>query len=158
MYVCMYDAIAQSAICFIHIYRSKLSFTQQSVSSSLSQRLGLKMMTTPSRRRRQHALQAAEGGGDSTSSSTTTSPDDIDDNEPLTSSSSSREVDWATGLWPQESRQLLGILASLGFLETSFLTYQKLVVQDLSSLCNVGGMSLRCGDVLNSEWASFLGT
>jgi len=65
----------------------------------------------------------------------------------------------STGLWPAESRQLLGLLGLLGLGETAFLSYQKLVVGDLTALCSLGGggLSARCGDVLNSEYASFLG-
>lgn len=69
------------------------------------------------------------------------------------------EVDMSTGLWPTESRQLLALLGALGAAETAFLSYQKLVVGDLTALCSLGGggLSARCGDVLNSEYASFLG-
>jgi uncharacterized membrane protein len=67
----------------------------------------------------------------------------------------------STGLWPTESRQLLALLGALGFAETAFLSYQKLVVGDLTALCTLGGgaggLSARCGDVLNSEFASFMG-
>lgn len=68
----------------------------------------------------------------------------------------------STGLWPTESRQLLALLGLLGFWETAFLSYQKLVVGDLTALCSLGdgaggGLSARCGDVLSSEYASFLG-
>ena len=65
----------------------------------------------------------------------------------------------STGLWPAESRQLLALLGALGAAETAFLSYQKLVVGDLTALCSLGGggLSARCGDVLNSEYASFLG-
>jgi uncharacterized membrane protein len=59
--------------------------------------------------------------------------------------------------WPKQNRQLLGLIGGLGFLETAFLTYEKLVVGDLTSLCSVGGLSLRCGDVLNSEYANIFG-
>ena len=60
-------------------------------------------------------------------------------------------------LWPKENRALLGVLGALGFLETGFLTYEKVFVGDLSTLCSVGEMSLRCGDVLNSEYAEIFG-
>lgn len=68
----------------------------------------------------------------------------------------------STGLWPTESWQLLALLGALGFAETAFLSYQKLVVGDLTALCTLGGggaggISARCGDVLNSEFASFMG-
>ncbi|EWM25915.1 Vitamin K epoxide reductase [Nannochloropsis gaditana] len=74
------------------------------------------------------------------------------------SSASGRDVDLSVGVWPRENRQLLGLLGGLGFLETAYLTYQKLTTDDLTSLCtSVAGLSMRCGDVLNSEYASFLG-
>lgn len=77
---------------------------------------------------------------------------------PPPSQSPGRNVDLTTTLWPTESRQLLAFLGSLGFLEMAFLSYQKLVVQDMTSLCTaVAGLSMRCGDVLNSEYAEFLG-
>ena len=70
-----------------------------------------------------------------------------------------RDVDMSAGLWPTESRQLLALLGALGCAETAFLSYQKLVVGDLTALCSLGGggLSARCGDVLNSEYASFMG-
>lgn len=69
-------------------------------------------------------------------------------------------VSQSSSSFDRESRQLVGLLAGLGTLETSFLTYEKLFAspEGLSSLCSVGGMSLRCGDVLNSEYANVLGT
>ncbi|GAB5034298.1 Hypothetical protein NocV09_01800730 [Nannochloropsis oceanica] len=69
----------------------------------------------------------------------------------------SRDIDFSVGLWPKESRLLLALLGGLGFLETAYLTYQKLTTDDLTSLCTaVAGLSMKCGDVLNSEFASFL--
>jgi uncharacterized membrane protein len=58
----------------------------------------------------------------------------------------------------KESRQLVGLLAGLGTMETAFLTYKKLFsAEGLGNLCSVGSMNLRCGDVLNSEYANVLG-
>jgi uncharacterized membrane protein len=58
----------------------------------------------------------------------------------------------------KESRQLVGLLAGLGTMETSFLTYKKLFTPEgVGNLCSVGSMNMRCGDVLNSEYANVLG-
>jgi len=76
--------------------------------------------------------------------------------DPTDSSPPSRDIDLTIGLWPKESRHLLALLGGLGFLETAHLTYQKLTTDDLTSLCTaVAGLSMKCGDVLNSEYASF---
>jgi hypothetical protein len=84
--------------------------------------------------------------------------------------------------WPVQNRQLLGLLGILGTAETAFLTYEKLFApvsarvevwkrgicadrppargvrqEDLSGLCSVGGLSLRCNEVFSSVYADFLG-
>ena len=64
---------------------------------------------------------------------------------------------WFTDLsysaWPPINRKAIGAMASLGALESAFLTYQKLNPAGLDLLCGASG---GCLDVLNGPYSNVL--
>ncbi|CAN0337749.1 unnamed protein product, partial [Hapterophycus canaliculatus] len=56
--------------------------------------------------------------------------------------------------WPAINRKAIGAMASIGALESAYLTYQKINPAGLDLLCGASG---GCLDVLNGPYASVLG-
>lgn len=55
--------------------------------------------------------------------------------------------------WPTINRKVIGGLASVGVLESAFLTYQKMRPAGLDLLCGASG---GCADVLSGPYSSVL--